>query len=147
MRPGDGVVVELQFSTYPFAMYPRDWQQFLDRGHGKEIVVAHISETLVRHLAAASNRVHYRHDYVMKAFREHSTRYEDFGYLFDVLEYGCAFADRPNHLLFMHETDRGWFQAAIKCAQDNRKIYVATFYKTNAKEVIRKTRKYTPLRK
>lgn len=128
-------------------MYPRDWKLFLERGQGKEIAVAQLSAEMTTHLNAASDKVHYRHDYVMKAFEDHGTKYADFGYLFDVVDYGRALADRPHHILFLHLTPRGWFQAAIKCAQDTRKLYVSTFYKTNIIEVNRKTRRHPMLRK
>ncbi|MFC3071204.1 hypothetical protein [Phenylobacterium soli] len=128
-------------------MYPRDWKLFLRHGQGKEIAVAQLSADMVAHLNAASDKVFYRHDYVMKAFAQHGTRHDDFGYLFDVVDYGRALLDRPNHILFMHLTPRGWFQAAVKCSKDTRRLYVCTFYKTNNLEVNRKTRKYPVLRK
>lgn len=128
-------------------MYPRDWKLFLAHGQGKEIAIAQLSADLTAHLNAASNKVYYRHDYVMKAFAAHQTKHSDFGLLFDVVDFGRALADRPHHVLFMHLTARGWFQAAVKCSQDTRRLYVSTFYKTNVLEVNRKTRRYPVLRK
>ena len=128
-------------------MYPRDWKLFLEKGDGKEIPIAQLSADMVAHLGAASDKVRFRHDYALKAVTKHGVTYSDFGYLFDVVDCGRALADRPNHILFMHLTHRGWFQAAIKCTQDTRTLYVATFYKTNLLEVNRKTRRHPVLRK
>lgn len=127
-------------------MHARDWKQFLTQGAGKEIAIAQISPALVAHLGASSDKVFYRHDYAMKAFEKHTLKYTDFALLFDVVEFGEAFADRAHHVLFIHRTPRGWFQVAVKCAQDTKRLYVATFYKTNQGEVDRKKRHVIQLR-
>lgn len=102
---------------------------------------------MVAHLGAASDKVYYHHDYVLKAVKQHGVTFSDFSLLFDVVEFGRALADRERHILFMHQTARGWFQAAIKRAEASRRLYVATFYKTNIIEVNRKTKRYPLLRK
>lgn len=127
-------------------MHAKDWKQFLTQGAGKEIAIAQISAQLVTHLGASSDKVFYRHDYAMKAFNKHNLKTSDFALLFDVVEFGEAFDDRPHHVLFVLLTHRGWFQVAVKCAQDTKRLYVATFYKTNQSEIDRKKKRATQLR-
>jgi len=127
-------------------MYPRDWKLFLEAGHGKEIAIAQLSRAMTIHLGASSERVYLHHDYARKAVEKHRLGPEHFPLIFDTVEYGRALADREAHITFLHETALGWFQVTVKRAMESRRIYVATFYRTSAAEVVRKTKRYPLLR-
>lgn len=130
-------------------MSPRDWQWFLDHGEGRTLWVAQVAPDLAEMLGAASNRVSLGHSYAVKAAEKHRLTAAHFPMVFETIDYGYALADRERHMTFLH-FDRadweGWFQVTIKRAMDDRALYVTTFYKTNAKEVQRKLRKYPVVR-
>ena len=127
-------------------MYPRDWKLFLETGAGKEIAIAQLSRKMTAHLGASSEKVYLHHDYAVKAVVKHRLGPEHFPLIFDTVEYGRALADRDAHITFLHDSALGWFQVTVKRAMESRRIYVATFYKTNVVEVARKTKRYPLLR-
>ena len=127
-------------------MYPRDWRLFLEQGQGKEIAIAQLSAAMTAHLGALSNKVFLHHDYAMKAVVKHNLGPDHFPLIFDAVDNGRALADREAHITFLHHTSLGWFQVTVKRATESKRIYVATFYKTNLVEVTRKTRRHVVLR-
>ncbi len=128
-------------------MYPRDWALFLQHGQGKEIACAQLmSPEIVDHLGAASDTLYIGHECAMKAVGKHGLSPEHFALIFDTVEFGMALDDRPRHVTFLHQTALGWFQVTIKRAEVSRRLYVATFYKTNLKEVTRKRGRYPVIR-
>lgn len=128
-------------------MYEHDWQLFLKRGESRAIAVAQVSAEIREHLSATDNKVRIHHACAMKALLKHDLRASDFEYLFDVVEFGSAIADKERHVTFLHRTERGWFQLTIKRAMDTGRIYICTYYKTKPAEVRRKLAKHPVLRK
>ena len=120
----------------------RDWLGFLEQGAGKEIAIAQLPKAIMRHLGAKSDHVFLHHDYAVKAVERHKTWPAHFSYIFDAIEFGTPLADRPLHVTFLWLSPDGWFQVTVKRAFESRRVYVATFYKTNAREARRKMRKY-----
>jgi hypothetical protein len=118
---------------------------FLERGGGREVAIAQVSAEIARYLGATSDKVYLHHDYLVKAIERHGLRITDFMFLFDVVDFGVALADRERHVTFMYLTPRGWFQISIKRALVSGRLYICTFYKTNLIEYRRKTKKYRHL--
>jgi hypothetical protein len=130
-------------------MHPKDWKKFLEKGHGKEIAIAQLSQEMAGHLEASSRDVIVHHDYVLKAIEKHGMVVEQFPMIFETVDFGKALADKPKHITFLHydKTEwNSWFQVTVKRATETRKIYVCTFYKQKEKEVRRKLKKYPLLR-
>lgn len=127
-------------------MYPHDWRLFIEEGAGKEIAFAPVSLEIASHLGAPSTQVWIHHDYALKAVQKHRLEPRHFSLIFETLEYGRVLDDKPRHATFLHLTEDGWLQVTIKRAEDSLRLYVATVYKTNAKEVARKSRRYPLLR-
>lgn len=124
-------------------MYLRDWIMFLEKGAGKEIPVAQLPKAIVRHLGAASHFAYLHHDYATKAVTKHNIKPDQFNLIFDTIEKGIPIADRALHVTFLYEAARSkWFQVTVKRAYHSRRIYIATFYKTNEREARRKLKKY-----
>ena len=129
-------------------MNVRDWHGFLQQGAGKEIAIAQLSPAMTSHLGATSDRVYLHHEYAVKAVEKHKIWVGDLALIFETVDYGIAIADRPLHITFLWDSkQKGWFQVTIKRAFDSRRVYVCTFYKTNAKEAARKLKRYQILRK
>ena len=128
-------------------MHLRDWRLFLEQGSGKEIAVATAPAEVVSHLQAPSAKVWIHHDYVLKALREHDLPLEAFCHLFDVVDRGVSVADKERHVTFFYESPLGWLHLTIKKALASERLYVCTLYKSNAREVARRVRKFSALEK
>lgn len=128
-------------------MHPRDWQQFLKIGAGREIACAQLlSDEVLTHLEPASDKLFIGHDAALKAVTKHHLAAEHFPLIFDTVERGMALADKDRHVTFLHETELGWFQVTVKCALASRRLYVATFYRTRERDVRSKRRRFLLLR-
>ena len=131
-------------------MHPRDWRWFLDHGAGRAVCVAQLSRDLADGLGAADTRVYLEHSYARKAVEKHDLSAVHFPMIFETVDYGTAIADRVRHLTFLHY-DRneweGWFQVTVKSTPADQRIWIATFYKTNAREVSRKLKRHRVVRK
>lgn len=131
-------------------MTPRDWQLFLASGQEKPIKIAQIAHDLAAYLGAASNCVHLGHSYAVKAIEKHGLGIEHFPLIFETVDYGIAVADKPGHITFYHEdiiTNLGWHQVTVKCAKADNLLYLSTFYKQRKREVERRLKLYSILRK
>lgn len=130
-------------------MHPRDWKKFLQVGQDREIEIAQLSQGLADHLEASSRNVILHHSYALKAFEKHNTPADQFPMIFETVDRGIPIADRPLHITFFYydktEWD-SWFQVSVKRAEENRRIYLCTFYKQKDIEVQRKLRKYPTIR-
>ena len=98
------------------------------------------------HLQATSRKVYLRHDYARKAAEKHGVTAAQFPAIFDTIERGSAYADKLLHITFYHIVDGVLWQVTIKRAFDTRRLYIATFYQQNQKDVARKTAKVWRLR-
>jgi hypothetical protein len=123
-----------------------DWQDFIDRGHGKEMAVAQVSHAIMSHIGANNEQVFIHHQYVLKSIHQHRISLETFELLPDIIAYGQVLEDRDRHLLFLFESRAGWLHLVIKRAEASRRIYVSTFHRTTKAKVAAKHRKFELIR-
>jgi len=123
-------------------MTPIDWQAFIDRGHGTEVVVAQVSLALMSHLGANSDQVFMDHRYVLKSVHQHQISVEAFESLSDILAYGQVLEDRERHLVFLFENRVGWFHVVVKRAEASGRLYIATFHRTTSAKAAAKRRRF-----
>lgn len=130
-------------------MHVRDWRYFLERGQGKEIEIAQLSDQMTAHLGASSKNVILAHEYAVKAAIRHRMPAEQFPMIFETVDHGIALADRELHITFLYhdkvEWDR-WFQVVVKRSFETKRIYISTFYKTKPTEVARKLKLHPIIR-
>lgn len=132
-------------------MHVRDWRLFLAGQWDKEIAIAQLSPTLTAYLGASSPFVYLQQQYAIKAVEKHNLSPEHMHLIFETVDYGAALAEagRPQHLTFLHfdaVTFEDWFQVSVKRGQEDRRIFVTTFHRSNDHEMRRRFRKHSLVR-
>jgi hypothetical protein len=126
-----------------------DFKRFDQSGQGTETPIARLSAEMVRHLNASSGDVLLHHAYLRKAIEKHGMAIAQLPMISETIDHGRALADRPSHITFLHFDEtiwKRWFHVTVKVAGESRLVYVATFYKTDLKEVVRKSKRHPWLR-
>lgn len=131
-------------------MHVRDWKLFLAGQWDNEIAIAQVSQDIADHLGASSRNVHLHQAYAIKAVRKHGLTPDHLPLIFEVVDYGAALVDRPNHVTFLHldkSTWGDWFQVSIKRGFEDRRLFLTTFHRSDAGEVARKMRRHEIIRR
>ena len=113
-------------------MLERDWQDFLDRGIGA-IKIAHVRAECVEFLGASSNILHLAPEYARKAAGKHGLSPIQFNLIFDAVAPGggAAVSCRSRHVSFLHSSGGVWYHICIKVSGDTKRLFLATFHRTD----------------
>ncbi len=121
-------------------MEPIDWFVFIQSGEPKTVSVTRINAGLRALIGCSSDLVRIGHNYALKCTHKHRLTPDHFYVLPEVINHGRVIADKKHHLTFFYLdyiTYKQWFQATIKCNEDQNELWVATFHAAKAADVRR----------
>lgn len=130
-------------------MNVRDWTAFLEKGQGRTIKIAQLSDELTVAVGAVSNVVRLEHSYVVKFAEKHRLLPAHFPMLDETIDRGAVLQDGAQHLVFFHFDQyvwNRWFRATVKRCNEKRLFWVHTFHKCELSQVKAKKRKLPMLR-
>ena len=112
-------------------MLERDWKDFLLRGTNP-IRIAHVRPECVRFLGASSNILYLAPEYARKAAGKHGLAPANFNLIFDAVAPGggLAVSCRERHVSFLHN-DGHWYHVCVKVSADTKRLFLATFHRTD----------------
>ena len=95
-------------------MNVRDWTAFIDKGHGRTIRLAQLSDDLARAVGAVSNVVHLEHSYAVKCLDKKHVLPVHFPMLDETIDQGAVVRDGDQYLVFLYFDEfvfGRWFRA------------------------------------
>lgn len=109
-------------------------KDFLDSNASGLVVVATLPADIQAHLQAKTTRVFLSSD-TRDSDKKHKWTSEDFALLQELLDHGEVRTDRDNHIVVAH-INGVWRCAAVKVTGDRKEVYLSSFHRMRAKQVL-----------